>query len=112
MNQEPQQTAVVAICSSRISAEAAVIALHHAGLDMMCTWIDGHAPQGEERAIDASRAGEFVVLVHGTAAMIVHARAVLCTSDSTCLATHAAPYVSHNSTDSPPYLEQRRQGAT
>ena len=99
MTEELQQTAVVAIFGSRTSAEAAVVALHHEGLDMARISIDGHAPQPEQHSIDAAKAGEFIVLVHGTAAMIVHAHAILGTTESTRSAKHADIYGTHIFTD-------------
>lgn len=90
MIQDPLTTAVVAICDSRASAEAAVVTLHREGLDMKRLSIGGDAHCTEQHVLDSMSDGEFLVLVRGTADMIVHARAVLGTNDSSQLATNVA----------------------
>lgn len=98
MTHDSEQTAVVAICDSRASAEATVDALHREGLDLTRMSIDTHTPEAEQQTIDAMNAGAFVVLVHGTAAMIVHAHAILGTTDASDRATPAPIYNAHAST--------------
>ncbi len=89
MTQNTQGTAVVAICDSRSSAEAAVVALHHEGLDMKRLSISDKASFTTQHVRDSVKHGEFLVLVRGTAEMVVHARAVLGTTDSSRFMTRA-----------------------
>lgn len=81
MTQDAEETAIVGMFDSLTSAEAAVVDLHHEGLDMKRLSIDGNVPHAEQHVLDSVRAGVFLVLVHGTAAMVVHARAILGTTD-------------------------------
>jgi hypothetical protein len=98
MTKDTQRTAVVASCDSRTSAEAAVLALHHEGLDIECLSIDGNPLPTEQHVLDSVKAGEFLVLVHGTTEMIEHAHAVLGTTGSSQLTTDAADYGPHIAT--------------
>jgi hypothetical protein len=90
MIQDTKKAEVVAICDSRASAEAAVVALHREGLDLKRILIGGDAHSTEQHILDSVKDGEFLVLVRGTADMIVHARAVLGTTGSAALMTHDA----------------------
>lgn len=89
MTQDTQRTAVVAICDSRSSAEAAIVALHHEGLDMKRLSIGDKTSSTTQHILDSVKDGEFLVLIRGTAEMVVHARAVLGTSDSSRFRTRA-----------------------
>jgi len=80
MTQDTQRTAVVAICDSRSSAEASILTLHHEGLDMKRLSIGDKTSSTVQHVRDSVKDGEFLVLVRGTAEMIVHARAVLGTT--------------------------------
>jgi len=82
MTEKIQQTFVVAICDSRTSAEEAIVALHREGVDMKRLSIGKNANGSDQHVQDLAAAGEFLVLVYGTAEMIVHARAVLGTTGS------------------------------
>jgi hypothetical protein len=82
MTETIPQTFVVAICDSRTSAEDAVVALHREGVDMSRLSIGKNANGSDQHVQDLANAGEFLVLVHGTAEMIVHARSVLGTTGS------------------------------
>jgi len=95
MTQDAQQTAVVAIFDSRTSAETAVDALHREGLDLNRLSIGCKTPPAEQHLLDAVAAGEFLVVVHGTAEMFVHARAILGTTNSLPLAKHVDNGGSH-----------------
>jgi hypothetical protein len=95
MTQDVRQSAVVAIFDSRTSAEAAVVALHHEGLDLKRLSIGCRTPPAEQHLLDAVAAGQFLVLVRGTAEMIVHARAILGASNSLPLTTHVGNGSSH-----------------
>ena len=80
-----QQTAVVAIFDSRSTAENALVALNQEGVDMKRLSIfdkDFHPVQNPSGSLGTK---QFFVLVHGTAEMIVHARAVLGTTGSSHL---------------------------
>jgi hypothetical protein len=94
MTQDAQETAIVGMFESLISAEAAIVALHHEGLDMQRLSIDGNVPRAEQHILDSVKDGAFLVLVHGTADMIVHARAILGTTDPSQFDTLAAVYSS------------------
>lgn len=94
MTQDGQETAIVGMFESLISAEEAIIALHHEGLDMKRLSIDGRVPHAEQHILDSVKDGVFLVLVHGTAAMIIHARAILGTTDPSQFETLAAAYSS------------------
>jgi hypothetical protein len=94
MTQDEEETAIVAMFDSLTSAESALAELHHEGLDMKRLSIDGNLPHTQQHVIDSVNAGAFLVLVHGTAAMIVHARAILGTIDPSHDATLAAIYSS------------------
>jgi len=89
MNQDAQQTAVVAIFDSRSGAENAVVELNQEGVDMKRMSIFGKNSHTEHQTSRASGTEQFFVLVHGIAEMIVHARAVLGTTDS----WHPKPFV-------------------
>jgi len=82
MTEYIQQTFVAAIYDSRASAEDALGALHREGLDMKRLSIGTNAKCSDQHTQDSVNDGEFLVLVHGTAEMIVHARAVLGTTGS------------------------------
>jgi len=99
MTQDIQQTAVVAIFDSRSAAEHALVALNQEGVDMKRLSIfdkDFHSGQRPNCGLGTE---QFFVLVHGTAEMIVHARAVLGTTGSSHLGTPVASYGSHVSTE-------------
>ncbi len=82
MTQDEERIAVAAICDSRSSAEAAVVTLHREGLDMKRLSIGDKTPSAAQHVRDSVKDGQFLVLVLGTAEMIVHARAVLGTTSS------------------------------
>ena len=98
MTQDTQQAAFVAIFDSRPSAEDAIVALHREGLDMKRLSIFGKDFHKEQHTSSSSKAEQFFVLVHGTAEMIVHARAVLGTTGSSHLGTRASSYGSQMAT--------------
>jgi len=77
---EHLQTFVAAICDSRTSAEDAIGALHREGIDINCLSIGTNPKCSDQHTQDSVNAGEFLVLVHGTAEVIEHARAALGTS--------------------------------
>ena len=89
MTQDIQQTAVVAIFDSRSGAEDAVVALNQEGVDMKRLSIFGKNSHPEQQTNGASGTEQFLVLVPGISEMIVHARAVLGTTDS----WHPKPFV-------------------
>ena len=96
MTQDEQRIAVVAIYDSRSSAEAAIVALHHEGLDLKRLSIgDEKAHSTAQHVLDSVKAGEFLVLLLGTADMVVHARAVLGTTNSSQFMTRAENGGSH-----------------
>ncbi len=98
MTQDVQQTAVVAIFDSRPGAEDAIVALHQEGLDMKRLSIFVRDLHTEQHASGSSKAEQFFVLVHGTAEMMVHARAILGTISSSHPGTHASSHGSHVAT--------------
>ncbi len=87
MTQDERRIAVAAICDSRSSAEAAIVTLHHEGLDMERLSIGDKTPSAAQHVCDSVKDGEFLVLVRGTAEMIAHARAVLGTTSSSEILT-------------------------
>ena len=94
MTQDEQETAIVGMFESLIGAEEAIVALHHEGLDMKRLSIDGNVAHAEQHILDSVKDGAFLVLVHGTTDMIVHARAILGTTDPSQFETLAAVYSS------------------
>lgn len=101
MTQNKQRNAVVAICDSRSSAEAAIVTLHHEGLDLKRLSIGDKTASPAQHVSDSVKDGEFLVLVRGTAEMIVHARAVLGTSKASELLAPADDADSHGRRTSP-----------
>ena len=95
MTQDIQQTAVVAILNSRSAAEDALVALNREGVDMKRLSIFDKDTHTEQHPNGSSRAERFFVLVHGTAEMIVHARAVLGTTGSSHLRSLVSSHGSH-----------------
>jgi hypothetical protein len=79
---DTQQTAVVAIFDSRSGAENAVVALNQEGVDLKRLSIFGKNSHAGQQANGDAGTEQFLVLVHGISEMIVHARAVLGTTDS------------------------------
>jgi hypothetical protein len=102
MTQDTHETAIVGMFESLTSAEEAIVALHHEGLDMMRLSIDGKAPNAEQHTLDSVKDGAFLVLVNGTAPMIVHARAILGTNNTSQLEALAAVYSSRIAAEKPP----------
>jgi len=102
MTQDAHQTAIVGMFESLTSAEAAVVALHHEGLDMKCLSIDGNVPHADQHIVDSVKDGAFLVLVYGTAAIIAHARAILGTAESSRLESLAAAYCARIPTEITP----------
>jgi len=98
MTQDAQQTAVVAIFDSRPAAEDAIVALHQEGLDMKRLSIFGKDFTTEQHTSRSVKAEQFFVLVHGSAEMLVHARAILGTTGSSHLETHTSSHGSHIAT--------------
>jgi hypothetical protein len=98
MTQDTQQTAVVAIFDSRSAAEGAIVALHQEGLDMKRLSIFGKDFTTEQHTGGSAKTEQFFVLVHGTAEMIVHARAIMGTTGSSHLETHTSSHSSHIAT--------------
>ena len=98
MTQDMQQTAVVAIFDSRSGAEDAIIALNQEGVDMKRLSIFDKNSHAEQRTSRPLRTEQFFVLLHGTAEMIVHARAVLGTTGSSHLRTLVSSRGSHVAT--------------
>ena len=98
MTQDTQQTAVVAIFDSRSGAEDAIVALHQEGVDMKRLSIFGKDLHTDQHTNGSSGTEQFFVLVHGTAEMIVHARAVLGTTGSSHLRTLVSSHGSHVAT--------------
>ena len=96
MTQDTQQTAAVAIFDSRSGAEDAVVALNQEGVDMKRLSIFGK--DTEQHTNGSFGTKQFFVLVHGTAEMIVHARAVLGTTGSSHLRTLVSNHGSHVAT--------------
>ena len=94
MTQDEQETAIVGMFESLISAEEAIVALHREGLDMKRLSIDGNVAHAEQHILDSVKDGAFLVLVHGTTDMIVHARAILGTTDPSQFETLGAVYSS------------------
>ena len=99
MTQDIQQTAVVAVFDSRSDAEDALVALNQEGVAMKRLSIFDKDSYRGQNPIGSSRPEQFFVLVHGTAEMIVYARAVLGTTGSSHLGTPVASYGSHVSTE-------------
>jgi hypothetical protein len=95
MTQDIQQTAVVAIFDSRSGAEDAVVALNQEGVDMKRLSIVDKDFHTEQHPNESLRTEQFFVLVHGTAEMIVHARAVLGTTGFSHLRTLVPSHGSH-----------------
>lgn len=81
MTQDIQKTAVVALFNSREGAEDALNMLNQEGVDMRRLSIFDKATDTERSSSASKQAAHFLVLVRGTAEMIVHARAVLGTTD-------------------------------
>jgi hypothetical protein len=98
MTQDEQQTAVAAIFDSRAAAEDAIVALHQEGLDMKRLSIFGRDCTTKQHTSGSAKIEKFLVLVHGTAEMIVHARAILGTTGSSHLETHTFSHGSHIAT--------------
>ena len=98
MTQDMQQAAVVAIFDSRSAAEDALVALNQEGVDIKRLSIfdkDFHPEQHPKGSLGTK---QFFVLIHGTAEMIVHARAVLGTTGSSHLRTLVSSRGSHVAT--------------
>jgi hypothetical protein len=95
MTQDIQQTAVVASFDSRSGAEHALVALNEEGVNIKRLSIFDKDFHSEQHPNGCIRSKQFFVLVHGTAEMIVHARAVLGTTGSSHLRTPVASYGSH-----------------
>ena len=98
MTQDAQQTAAVAIFDSRPAAEDAIVALHQEGLDMKRLSVFVKDFHTEQHTSGSSKTEQFFVLVHGTAEMMVHARAILGTVSSSHLGIHASSHGSHVAT--------------
>ena len=98
MTQDMQQTAVVAIFDSRSGAEGAINALNQEGVDMKRLSIFDKNSHTEQHPDGSLGTEQFFVLLHGTAEMMVHARAVLGTTGSSHRGTLVSSRESHVAT--------------